>query len=121
MQPVNVQPAKQHKVNVAAVGQSKEASCEEVGQSKETRRSHTSCKKISEATKGMYMCSSISSVLIFKTTGGRRQLTCGQCTGCLAPDCGQCINCRDKKKFGGLGKRKQRCKEKQCLAIVAKE
>lgn len=37
-----------------------------------------------------------------------------QCDGCVKPDCGKCANCKDKKKFGGLGKRKKGCMEKIC-------
>ncbi|XP_065894780.1 uncharacterized protein [Dysidea avara] len=49
--------------------------------------------------------------------GGKGKHICGQCTGCLATDCGKCVNCVDKKKFGGPGKRKQRCKERQCQGL----
>ena len=35
-----------------------------------------------------------------------------QCDGCVKPDCGKCGNCKDKKKFGGPGKRKKGCMEK---------
>lgn len=45
---------------------------------------------------------------------GSKQVGCGQCTGCITSDCGRCSNCADKKKFGGPGKKKQRCKERQC-------
>ena len=37
-----------------------------------------------------------------------------QCDGCVKPDCGKCGNCKDKKKFGGPGKRKKACMEKVC-------
>ncbi len=40
-----------------------------------------------------------------------------QCDGCVKPDCGKCGNCRDKKKFGGPGKRKKPCMEKIWGAI----
>ncbi len=34
---------------------------------------------------------------------------CMNCDACRQADCGKCIACRDKVKFGGCGKRKQRC------------
>ena len=43
---------------------------------------------------------------------------CGTCSGCLAPDCGICRFCQDKKKFGGEGKLKQKCKFKTCSAQI---
>ena len=35
----------------------------------------------------------------------RRQVACGQCEACCRDDCGTCLNCRDKPKFGGGGAR----------------
>ena len=35
----------------------------------------------------------------------RRQVACGQCDACCRDDCGTCLNCRDKPKFGGGGAR----------------
>jgi hypothetical protein len=32
-----------------------------------------------------------------------KRARCGSCTGCRAQDCGACINCLDKRKFGGEG------------------
>ena len=32
-----------------------------------------------------------------------------QCQECLRSDCGDCTNCKDKKKFGGPGKKKKVC------------
>ena len=37
---------------------------------------------------------------------------CMHCDGGVKPDCGKCGNCKDKKKFGGPGKRKKACMEK---------
>ena len=42
---------------------------------------------------------------------------CGLCEGCLRVDCGQCIECLDKKKFGGPGRKKKACKYKKCTGI----
>ena len=42
-------------------------------------------------------------------------LPCRQCDGCLKQnDCGRCINCKDKPKFGGNGVRKQKCLKRCC-------
>jgi len=40
---------------------------------------------------------------------------CGACAGCMRHECGECDNCRDKKRFGGPGSRKQACSERRCL------
>lgn len=40
---------------------------------------------------------------------------CLKCSNCLADDCGKCINCLDRPKFGGPFIRKQRCINKRCL------
>ena len=37
------------------------------------------------------------------------------CTGCSSSDCGQCKYCIDKPKFGGPGKKRQRCEKRSCL------
>merc|ERR1711981_1428034 len=34
---------------------------------------------------------------------------CGECEGCTRDDCGKCIGCLDKPKFGGKNTRKQAC------------
>ena len=38
-----------------------------------------------------------------------RKRRCMKCAGCKREDCGSCINCKDMKKFGGQGKKKQKC------------
>ena len=40
---------------------------------------------------------------------------CGACDGCMRQECGECGNCRDKKRFGGPGSRKQACSKRRCL------
>ena len=45
----------------------------------------------------------------------KRWSACGVCHGCLATDCGECINCLDKSKFGGQGVRKQSCVVRRCV------
>ena len=49
----------------------------------------------------------------------RRGRGCGQCTGCLREDCGGCCYCLDKPKFGGPGKKKQRCALRVCANFVS--
>jgi len=44
----------------------------------------------------------------------RRSASCGTCAACVREDCGRCINCVDKPKFGGQGIRKQSCIHKRC-------
>lgn len=46
---------------------------------------------------------------------------CLKCANCLADDCGQCINCLDRPKFGGKFIRKQRCSKKKCLEKIKSE
>lgn len=43
---------------------------------------------------------------------------CLKCANCLADDCGKCINCLDRPKFGGPFIRKQRCVNKKCLEKI---
>lgn len=40
---------------------------------------------------------------------------CKKCAGCRAQDCGECIYCLDKKKFGGPNIIKQACKFRKCV------
>ena len=42
---------------------------------------------------------------------------CNQCANCLAKDCGQCVFCKDKVKFGGQGRKKQCCIQRRCLQL----
>lgn len=44
-----------------------------------------------------------------------RLLRCGKCFWCMRNDCGKCPTCKDKRKFGGEGKKKQACMFRQCL------
>ena len=39
---------------------------------------------------------------------------CIPCTLPLSADCGQCIFCKDKTKFGGTGKLRQKCVVRTC-------
>lgn len=47
--------------------------------------------------------------------GQRTSLKSCKCEGCVRPDCGKCKMCLDKPKYGGPGKKKQRCLKRQCL------
>ena len=48
------------------------------------------------------------------SAGKLRGTRCGRCDGCKRVDCGKCVFCKDKPKFGGPGKKKQRCKLRIC-------
>lgn len=39
---------------------------------------------------------------------------CGECEGCMRDDCGQCIPCKDKPRFGGQGTKKKACVLRYC-------
>ena len=45
---------------------------------------------------------------------------CRKCSGCVRPDCGQCIFCKDKSKFGGHNIMKQKCIHKKCSNPVVR-
>ena len=49
-----------------------------------------------------------------------RKRRCMECAGCKREDCGSCINCKDMKKFGGQGKKKQKCINRVCTEMMAK-
>lgn len=54
---------------------------------------------------------------IIKKTAG----SCGECAACIRPnDCGRCANCKDMIKFGGEGRKKQKCMERRCIAPFVK-
>ena len=57
-------------------------------------------------------------VCICKIMQGIRRKRCGHCMGCLHTDCGQCLFCKDKPKFGGQGRLKQCCKKRKCLGLT---
>ncbi|XP_040278265.1 histone-lysine N-methyltransferase 2B isoform X1 [Bufo bufo] len=56
------------------------------------------------------------------TSRARLRMTrCGKCKGCLVTeDCGTCVNCLDKTKFGGPNTKKQCCVNKRCDVIEAR-
>jgi len=41
----------------------------------------------------------------FSAKKRKRTVACGQCDACCRDDCGTCLNCLDKPKFGGSGAR----------------
>lgn len=49
----------------------------------------------------------------------RARTRCRKCAGCLAPECGKCINCKDMPKRGGRGLRRQPCKGRVCFLVRA--
>ncbi|KAA0191191.1 PHD finger and CXXC domain-containing protein [Fasciolopsis buskii] len=45
-----------------------------------------------------------------------RLRSCGSCSGCTQPeDCGKCDYCRDRRKFGGPNRMRQKCRLRQCV------
>ena len=49
-----------------------------------------------------------------RSTTAKKVRRCGVCKGCTRYDCGECICCLDKAKFGGQNTRKEACKMKKC-------
>ncbi|XP_075047677.1 histone-lysine N-methyltransferase 2B isoform X2 [Mixophyes fleayi] len=50
-----------------------------------------------------------------------RMTRCGECKGCsVMEDCGKCVNCKDKTKFGGPNTKKQCCVYRRCERIEAR-
>ena len=45
----------------------------------------------------------------FRTKSKMKTSRCGACIDCKKTDCGNCLACLDKAKFGGPGLRKQGC------------
>lgn len=54
-----------------------------------------------------------------KKPSKRRGRGCGRCVGCVRGDCGKCVYCKDKPKFGGPGRKKQRCMLRVCSNFVS--
>ena len=44
---------------------------------------------------------------------------CKECKFCLCKqDCGECVNCADKLKFGGKGKCNKKCIKRECEIVA---
>ena len=55
--------------------------------------------------------------LILHAAKSQNTKGCGKCIGCQnLYDCGKCKMCLDKPKFGGPGRKKQRCLLRKCSA-----
>jgi len=50
----------------------------------------------------------------------KRSSRCKECGPCKAPDCGECVFCLDKPKFGGPNKKKNACQERKCTNMIPK-
>ena len=46
---------------------------------------------------------------------------CGTCRGCVATDCSVCVYCKDKRKFGGPGRKKKGCIQRKCVFLSSGE
>ena len=51
----------------------------------------------------------------------KRKQRCGECPGCISKDCIECKFCRDKKKNGGAGLKKQCCVKRRCICTAKNE
>lgn len=55
-----------------------------------------------------------------RRSGSPRMRPCGQCNGCnQQEDCGKCDFCRDRRKFGGPNRMRQKCRLRQCTCMNA--
>ena len=59
-------------------------------------------------------------VFLNQLHAGSKRKRCGLCKGCNSDDCGTCLYCQDKPKFGGPGKKKQCCEQRKCLEMQNK-
>ena len=60
-------------------------------------------------------CIKLCTYIFHNAVGTRKRGKCGDCQGCTEQhDCGTCINCKDKPKFGGPGRKKQCCIKRKC-------
>ena len=48
-------------------------------------------------------------------TQRKRSRRCGECIGCKSKNCQKCSACQDMTKYGGPGKKKQCCINRQCI------
>lgn len=64
--------------------------------------------------KAVIILNSLNNSNYLKNLEKVRFQNCKNCKNCKIKDCGLCISCKDKPKFGGIGIRKQSCKNKPC-------
>ena len=55
----------------------------------------------------------------FSGSSSSRRKNCGECSGCRAAYCGVCEHCVDMPRFGGPGRKKQRCKKRACIESLS--
>ena len=48
----------------------------------------------------------------------KRRKRCNKCSGCTRDGCGLCEACKDMRKFGGSGRKKQCCRYRQCISLA---
>ncbi len=48
----------------------------------------------------------------------KKRRRCGDCDGCVANECGKCVFCLDMTRFGGIGKKKKCCINRQCMNLI---
>ncbi len=48
---------------------------------------------------------------------GIKRKRCGDCPGCSTDECGKCVYCLDMVKYGGPGRKKRCCINRQCNAL----
>lgn len=61
----------------------------------------------------------VAPMAVFTVSLQKRRQACGLCTACLRKDCGDCIYCRDMRKFGGPSTKRQKCVHRRCLVVVS--
>ena len=68
--------------------------------------------KLHEVPSGEWKCCECS------VAGKEKSSRCGECEACVrSDDCGHCIPCLSKKKFGGNGKSHNTCRLRRCLLM----
>lgn len=45
----------------------------------------------------------------------KRNWSCMKCANCLKEECGKCVYCLDRPKYGGTFRLRQRCANRRCL------